>query len=399
MTTNAEPFHAAHVSTSSSDGAHHDRALLFLALLVAVSSHAAGASLLEWLEGVWPAAATGEASHGTIWSALGWVSLFLGSTFVFYKAFANPHSSRLPSHSRQIVRAKGLVPWIWAALAVLSLYGVATAVHRFIAFRSFDHFSWTLAIAYGLVFGGAVWLLARRRDQVLIVHTVREQPMGDWARRSHLILSLSNVRPAKHIEKDCRPSAEYVEWSDPPNLDDDLEALVRAKTSDEAEGKQIPPWPWEMPLRAIREHRGTLRQVVLLCSPDSIVQAASFRDCVWHYPPLQDLKIGVWAERDRCLAILDADKELLGRDQGVDFNDVNALSSTMTDLLHQLIAVDGVPASQIMVDFTGGKKPVSFVAAAATLRGEIVAQYMDTIHPHDPFVYDLVTNPEVRGVG
>ena len=399
MTPSAEPLHGAHLSTSSTDGAHRDRALLWLALLVAVSSHAAGASLLEWLEGVWPPPITSEASHGSIWSVLGWVSLFLGSTFVFYKAFANPHSSRLPSRSQQIVQAKGLVPWIWAALAVLSLYGFATAVHRVIAFRSFEHFSWILAIVYGLALATAVWFLATDRDQVLIVHTVREHPMGDWARRSHLVLTLSNVRPAKHIGQDFRPTGEYVRWSDPPNLDADLEALVEAKTANEDEGRRIPPWPWEMPLRAMREHQRTLRQVVLVCSPDSIIQAASFRDCVRRYPAFQELKIGVWAERDRCLAILDAGKDPFGRDQGVDFNDINALSSTMTGLLQNLIAVDKVPAAQIMVDFTGGKKPVSFVAAAATLRGEILAQYIDTIHPHDPFVYDLVTNPEVRGVG
>ncbi len=398
MITNSEPSGGTRAS-SSSTGAHRERGLWLLALLVAISSHSAGASLVEWLEGIWPAPAMSHASHGTIWSVLGWVSLFLGSTFVFYKAFANPHSSRLPSRSQEIVRAKGLVPWIWAALAVLALYGFATAVHRVIAFRSFDHFSWVLAIVYGLALGTAVWFLATDRDQVLIVHTVREQPMGDWARRSHLILTLSNVRPAKHIGQDCRPTGEYVRWSDPPNLEADLEALVEAKTAKEDEERRIPPWPWEMPLRAIREHQRTLRQVVLVCSPDSIVQAASFLDCVRRYPAFQDLKIGVWAERDRCLAILDAGKEPLGREQGVDFNDINALSSTMTDLLHQLIAVDEVSASQIMIDFTGGKKPVSFVAAAATLRGEILAQYIDTIHPHDPFVYDLVTNPEIRGVG
>jgi hypothetical protein len=52
-----------------------------------------------------------------------------------------------------------------------------------------------------------------------------------------------------------------------------------------------------------------------------------------------------------------------------------------------------------MIDFTGGKKPISFVAAAATLRGEILAQYIDTTYPHKPQIYDLVASPEVRGVG
>lgn len=78
------------------------------------------------------------------------------------------------------------------------------------------------------------------------------------------------------------------------------------------------------------------------------------------------------------------------------FDDLDVLSSAMVDLLKYLRFGEGADARDIMIDFTGGQKPASVVAAAVTFRGEIRAQYVDTNEPYDTKEYDLVTNPEPK---
>ena len=50
----------------------------------------------------------------------------------------------------------------------------------------------------------------------------------------------------------------------------------------------------------------------------------------------------------------------------------------------------GIPESEIMVDFTGGQKPSSVVAAAVTFNRRVKAQYVQTNRPWNVVSYDLI---------
>lgn len=375
-------------STAALRRKRHERTLLLLGTVAAVTGHGAGSSVVAFVEQYAHADATAKHTV-SVWCVLIWGLAFTAATLLFYKAVANPLPSRLKTRDQELVRNRGLRPWLWGLVAAVSLYAVATAIHRI--FGHFDRFSLVLLFVSGVLFTASVVTLSRLRDQILIVYDVQEKELSDGEKRTHLIITLSEVKDEKYRESRWRPPAALVDWSDPPDPARDLDALMEAKKA-----RRIDPWPWEMTLRAILAHDLKLRSVTLICSPQSIAQASAFRDWIAEYPVIMPrVSIGVWVERET----LDATEESLREQKGVEFDKVNELSTAMTDLLNHLIHIQNVPPAEIVIDFTGGKKPVSFVAAAATLRGDVLAQYVDTTEPHTPRAYNLVANAETRGVG
>ena len=355
------------------------------AILIAIIGHSASVSVLALAE----ALLSSNERHGETHSgreAFLWLFAFVLSTVWFYSSFTKPHRSRLEPTARRRAWIKGIRPWLCAIPSAMSLYGLATAIHRWF---SGEHFSSILFAIYLIALIVSLCGIYFWRDPVTDIYTARASKMTEADKRSHLILILSEVTDEFCLENSCWPSRTWFELSDPPDLDADLDALVAAK-------KLERKWPWEMPLRAMRAHIGDLRQVILLCSRQSVVQAGFFGKFVHRYPVFENTKVLAWTSESRMIV---ADPETtLGAHLGISFNDVNALSSALSDLLRELTANQNVPAEKIIIDFTGGQKPVSFIAAAATMRGEILSQYIDTAELQ-PYIYDIQQAAEVHGIG
>jgi hypothetical protein len=350
-------------------GIAHEVRLWTTGIATGIAGHGAATTLLNWATG-----------HSPMMDALPWLIVFVLLTLAFYWLFAKA-PSRLPGGKRWTVFGKGFLPWLAGDAAVLSLYGTGSAIHAWFGRHDFPVLA---AVVYALVLVLSTVFIARWPDNVL---TFRPRYVGQVTHpnpRSHLILILSNV------DDENRPAT--VAWSDPPDLAKDLDALVQAKKSERLF------WKWEMPLRAIRTHEGVIRSLTLLCSPQSIRQAPRFAGLVRSYSPFTDLNVAVWVNRDGQLEMVAAEQSTLESCSAFDFSeDLDDLSAALTDLLNHLF-VNHVRSSDIVIDFTGGQKPISFVAAAATLRGDVLAQYIDT-NSLEPCFYNLVTNPEPRGAG
>jgi hypothetical protein len=351
---------------------HHEVSVWCTAIFTAIAGHGAANTLLEALEG-----------HAGALALAAWMVVFLGITFIFYLAYAIPLRSRLPRTSRIKVLAKGFVPWILTAVAGVLLWGVATAIHRRL---SGEPFRGALFAGYLAGFFVCAAFLYVRRNSVLTVHSrYVEQQAISGAKRGHLILMLSHVEDETLAETGWFPRG--VTWSDPPDLEADLKAIKDVKKPGERN------WPWEMPLRAIQEQLPVVGEITLVCSPDSIRQAPAFCERVRRYGRLD---VAVWCARDGILSRVVPAADPLQDCAGFDFaRRLDDVSAAVTDLLNDMHFVRGIDPREIMVDFTGGQKPVSFVAAAATLRGEVLAQYVDT-RELKTIVYDLVTNAEAR---
>src|SRR5439155_6631715 len=84
---------------------------------------------------------------------------------------------------------------------------------------------------------------------------------------------------------------------------------------------------------------------------------------------------------------------------GWDFEHFDALSTALLNLLLHF-KTQGVRESEIMVDFTGGYKVTSVVAAAVTFNREVKAQYVQTNAPYAAVSYDmLLTHSLTEGMG
>lgn len=160
-----------------------------------------------------------------------------------------------------------------------------------------------------------------------------------------------------------------------------------------------PNWPWEMPLRAVLAQT-RLELIVLVCSPESILQVGDLVKLLSRMPDTRDIQQVVWAkhrdvEHEYCA--LDVTADAAGW-TGFGFEDLDALSSGFGALL-QYLHKHGVEDEDVMLDFTGGQKPPSVVCACMTFNRKLHAQYVQTNGPWNPISYDLSVDSERSPVG
>jgi len=338
-----------------------------MALLTALAGHESALAIIERIDG--------HAAPSLPYA----IGAFVVFTLAFYGAYDNPLPQKLRNDLRIRVALWGALTWIVCSAAFIALFLFADQLHRAVG----GNLDLEAFLAY-LVLFAAVGTLARKlvRGQLLVVHSryVESQKMGDRDRAKHLIFFLSDIE--KEYESTGWLPKDFP-WTD--SLDDDVAELKRRSIR----------WKWEMPLRGLRPHR-KLEAITLICSEESIPQADAFAACVKHYPEFEHLEIRVWCERnDERRAVRTADA---GGYKGFRFHDVDQLSSAVVDLMKYLRFGEHVKARDIIIDFTGGQKPASVIAAAVTFRGEVRAQYVDTNEPWDTLEYDLVTNLEPKEV-
>jgi len=119
---------------------------------------------------------------------------------------------------------------------------------------------------------------------------------------------------------------------------------------------------WKMCQYGLEKHRTRLRKVWVVCSSASACQYKYFASL---FQPLFD---GVEFEQ-------------VGTESGVDFEEMEAVVSTIEDVLHAL--PHDMDESDVMIDITGGQKPNSIAGAMVTLvNAGREFQYVQTNEPH-----------------
>jgi len=218
-----------------------------------------------------------------------------------------------------------------------------------------------------------------------------EDPEG----RSHLILFLSEI-------SDLRTFPNGIPaWltGDDRNLDRDLEKLAEEKSKATPTGQVPRFWAWEQPLRAIKHHhhldKKTLRTVTVIASEKSVRQSPLFARLIAAYPELKHIQFKLLLrttdDQTPRLIQLDQHTETSG---GWSFEDFTKLAKGVHGLL-RLLNQNNIEDSDIMIDFTGGKKVTSVVAAAMTFNRSVKAQYVETEEPWKVLSYEVVTAAEL----
>jgi hypothetical protein len=196
-------------------------------------------------------------------------------------------------------------------------------------------------------------------------------------KREHLVLFLSELDLTKGRYSDGVPEGATLSG----DLDIDIAAL-------EAHKKSNPHWRWEMPLRAIRHHMGRLKTIVLVCSPESIKQVHWFRQLLGRYSTLANVSVWVLSKENGKPTLIDCPTTPLSSG-GLSFDSFDELSSGMRYILRRY-GQRRVSEDEIMIDFTGGPKVTSVVAAAITFNRNIKAQYVQTNPPWNVVSYDIL---------
>ena len=285
------------------------------------------------------------------------------------------------------LKLKESFPWILAAVAILVTNLACSAV-----WETFE--IWATGktgiisksrIAYVLFFFVMVWILYERRHAFFRPRTrylADEVPEP----KKHLILFLSNL--------DLTKSTFHGGVPEGLNLSNDLEQDIKAI---ELHKKTHSFWRWEMPLRGIRTHLGVLETVTLVCSRKSVEQKHWFLEICNRYEQLKNVTFYLLVRGQPYL--VPASSEVLDSAKGFDFESFDELSDAMWLLLKKL-RKQKVSERDIMIDFTGGQKVTSVVAAAITFNREIRAQYVQTNHPWETLSYDVINaSSDTAGLG
>lgn len=278
-----------------------------------------------------------------------------------------------------------LSPWFNAALVALSASwaGNATMETMNVWFSgTIGVISWPRCF-YVSAFMISVALLYRQRQTFFRPRT-RYIRADIPKRRKHLILFLSNLDTKRLDFNDNNGVPEELTLTG--KLDDDIEEMVRLKTR---KGKPV-RWIWEMPLRAIRHHLGKLEGVTIICSRESIEQVNWFLNICNRYETLKKVKFYVLKNKGcRRPALLDGSSETFSPDCGWDFESFDELSEAVWSLI-RILKKRGLKENEIMIDFTGGQKVTSVVAAATTFNRKIKAQYVSTNPEWEVRGYDVI---------
>lgn len=194
------------------------------------------------------------------------------------------------------------------------------------------------------------------------------------ARRQVLIVPLSSVPT---------PLPGFVTISG--DLEKDLDSLAEHKRQQHQKGQRLDIWSWEQTLRGLYHQvrdAGPLSRLILLGSKDSVQQIGIFvTDVMRKYSSLQAVKVDVYLNNRPTLRSFDELVHPLTSQNGFDFEDFEVLTNAFGNLLDEL-AEQGISATNVQIDLTGGQKPTSVVAAAVTFFSNAANQYVAT-NPKD----------------
>lgn len=220
-----------------------------------------------------------------------------------------------------------------------------------------------------------------------LIDITTEDPEG----RAHLILFLSDISDLQGF-----PSGvpAWLTGHD-RNLDEDLTRLADEKREAKSRQQRARFWAWEQGLRAIRHHlkKETLKAVTVIASEESVQQVPMFAGLIAAYPVLRERQIDfkIFLRTDDPGSRLPRLNQDVPAGGGWCFEDFTELSQAVHTLL-SLLRKDNFYDPDIMIDFTGGKKVTSVVAAAMTFNSSVKAQYVETEDPWKVLSYSVVTS-------
>jgi hypothetical protein len=281
---------------------------------------------------------------------------------------------------RHILKFREWAPWFTAALAVLSANWAASAFYETvqILLSGVAVVISPLRAGYIAFFVSMVILFYRQRKAFSRPHT-RYLSNEPAEKRKHLVLFLSSL--PEDIEKSNGvPDGLKLFFRNP---DDDIIAIEDGKKS----GIR---WSWEMPLRAIRHHLGTLETVTLICSKESLLQAPLFLNICMGYPQLKIVKFYLLVKQARRTKLVPiSHSSTISPYEGFDYESVDELSRALWVLLVEFKERKYLEHESI-IDITGGQKITSVIAATMTFNREMKAQYVQTNFPWDVLSYDII---------
>jgi hypothetical protein len=223
-----------------------------------------------------------------------------------------------------------------------------------------------------------VCLLYRQRSAFSRPHTKHLTIKTPEARKV-LILFLSDLDESRESLTNGIPDWLKLSY----NLEQDIREMERLKLSSDRLF-----WRWEMPLRAIRHHSMCLQKVIIVCSDRSILQVHWFAEACRKFDELKEVTFEVFV-RDH--PYLRTARSLgLTPNLGWNFESFDELSYSLWKLI-RLLQKQRFQEDEITIDFTGGQKVTSVVAAAITFNRNIDAQYVQTNPYWKVFSYDVIS--------
>lgn len=280
-------------------------------------------------------------------------------------------------------------PWFIAAVTVMSSHLAADPLWKLLESiydpnEHVERFTLWLAMVHTLFFLFMVWLLFYEKERFfkpLTRHLEEKSPEA----KKHLILLLSQL-PSKGGYKNGIPP-----WLDLSyNLEDDIKKMEALKEEDFSKR-----WQWEMPLRAILYHlkknesnKSKLETVTLICSPESVSQIHWFKDICMGYDELKELTLYIYDSNSRSIDTITSAE--YSSNSGWKFEDFNLLSDGIWRLFEIMKKKKHFCEKDIIIDFTGGQKVTSVVAATMTFNRKIKSQYIQTEKPWNVLGYDVV---------
>ena len=271
------------------------------------------------------------------------------------------------------------VLWLIGAIFILSANWAANVIQDSIKLmiETKVELSW-LGIGYISFFFSMAFLFYKSIFNIF----PRTRKMNDIEhpeKRKHLVLFLSHLDTQKNKMINGVPAGIDLMG----DCKGDLDSLVAYK--------QANPylWPWEMPIRAVCYHSEQLESLTIICSLQSIKQIEWFINIIKIYPKLSKVVLQILVNSDNNPFIVNIYDYESAKHQGWDFDKFDELSRALDYLVRQLREA-GIPERDIMIDFTGGPKVTSVVAAAITFNRNIKAQYVQTNSPWNVVSYDII---------
>ena len=156
-----------------------------------------------------------------------------------------------------------------------------------------------------------------------------------------------------------------------------------------------------MIVRGMIHHVPRLRRAIVLCSVESMTQVHLLGNLLRRYPEFRELRLEVLLKRAHGIDLIEI-PTTESTHGGWHFENFDDLSDAMLWLLRRL-KDEGVEEDEIMIDFTGGFKVTSVVAASVTFNRKLKAQCVPTtadVHGgHEPIGYDcLLESSETPGL-
>lgn len=294
--------------------------------------------------------------------------------------------------------------WALAVLVIWSGNWSASAVDSWLHLNFND---WRVQVAQVMFFFWVAYLLYRNREAVWSPRTrfLRDELPNP---RPHLVLFLSNLDREK-VDAEGWP----LDFDHKGSLDDVIKRLEESKRDAKSPSESVSAarpkkdfWNWEMPLRAIRHHaqNGVLQSLTLVCSEQSVQNVTQFHGIFQRYQQWQNVKLQLLTKSGNGSRVVLVPtngriEESVLNSAAWNFESFDELFRGIRSGLAELRRY-GAKDHEIVIDFTGGQKVTSVIAATATYDLEVKAQYVQTNDPWQVRGYDVVVDrSETVGLG